>query len=143
MYLTKFTTPSRRLPSFFNMVPRDVFDIFEETYLPTKLSVPMVNTSETDDEYLLEVLAPKIQANDLKIEVEDDIIYLSVEKEIKNEHDFVNRKEYSLSYSSRSFRLPDNIDVKNITAKNENGLIIIRIPKKEAQKSTRQVIEIQ
>jgi HSP20 family protein len=105
---------------------------------------PLINASETDDEYQLEVLAPKLEADDLKIEMEDNMLHLSTEKKWESASDDTLRQEYKFSYTDRSFKLPEDADGEQITAKNEKGVIMIHIPKKiEVQKPSRKVIEIQ
>lgn len=131
--------PMRDLPSLFS-------DFFNHSWISSRFihaDVPLINAKEDEKEYTLEVLAPKLAPEDLKIEVEDDMLHITSQKEIKEESSDTLIQEYSLSYSDRSFRLPKDADAENITATSDTGLILIHIPKKPEEKPARKLIEIQ
>lgn len=147
MSLIKFGVQTRDFPSLFsnflnrNWCDYNFDDVLSSHYVFT--DVPLVNTKETATEYILEVLAPKLDANDLKIELEENILHLSTDKQWEDNPEDTLRQEFKFSYVNRSFKLPSDVDTKNITATSEKGIILIRIPKKEPKKPSRKVIEIQ
>ena len=89
------------------------------------------------------MLAPKLSTEDLKIELEENVLHLSTDKTWESNDEETLRQEFKFSYTNRSFRLPIDCDTKNITATSEKGIILIHIPKKEPKKPIRKVIEIQ
>jgi HSP20 family protein len=80
----------------------------------------------------IELEAPGIKEEDLKIKVEDGMLIISGERKFEKEDKKENyyRMERSYGSFSRSFSLPDNIERDKIGAKYENGLLKITLPKK-------------
>jgi HSP20 family protein len=107
-----------------------------------KVELPVVNISEEEDAYLIELAAPGLDRNDFKIEVEDNTLWISFEKEdVKEEHEKnYTSKEYSYGSFKRSFWLPENTKVDEILANFENGVLKVSIPTNEiAPKETRTI----
>ena len=92
-----------------------------------------VNIKETSTDYVLEVAAPGLERKDFNIEVKNDTLTISGEKEEEKEEkkkkNGYSRKEYSFNSFSRSFSLPENADESAIKAKYENGILRISIAK--------------
>lgn len=97
------------------------------------VNVPSVNIKETSKEYTLEVAAPGLERKDFNIEVENNTLKISAEKEEKKEEkkesNGYSRKEYSYNSFSRSFFLPENVKEAAIDAKYENGILKVHVPK--------------
>lgn len=111
-------------------------DIFNRG-LELGTSIPAVNLSETDKGYHVEVAAPGLKKEDFKVDVENNVLYISSEKtEEKEEKEGkkVTRKEFSYSSFQRSFQLPENINRDKITAEYKDGLLKLEIPKTEPTK---------
>ena len=129
--------PSAGLSKFLSDWPSDLLgrDFFASDMLPTRLgvNVPSVNIKETSTDYVLEVAAPGLERKDFNIEVKNDTLTISgekeEEKEEKEEKNGYSRKEYSFNSFSRSFSLPENADESAIKAKYENGILRISIAK--------------
>ena len=101
-------------------------------------NVPSVNVSETDKEYKLSIAAPGLDKTDFKIEMLDDMLTISAEKEKEekeNKNGRYNRREYNYTSWLRSFTLPENASADGIDAKYENGELKIKIPKTEIKKT--------
>jgi HSP20 family molecular chaperone IbpA len=90
-----------------------------------------------------EILAdvPGVDKRDIKLQVEGDVLNISVEKDAGNEEtkeqDGVkwHRVERAHTYYRRSLRMPDAADMSKIKAKYENGVLCLDIPKAEKAKS--------
>ncbi|MCS6904805.1 MAG: Hsp20/alpha crystallin family protein [Bacteroidia bacterium] len=118
---------------------RDFFDSATLNFLRTGNTLPAVNVKETDDAFHLEVAAPGMAKEDFKIEVDNNILTISSEKESqkeeKDEKGNYTRREFSYQSFRRSFTLPERIvDVDKIGAKYVDGILHISIPKKEEAK---------
>lgn len=101
-----------------------------------------VNIRETDKAYEMEVVAPGISKEDLKLNVQGDMLTISFEhkEENKDESDNLLRQEYRMQSFSRSFTLDDTVDVNKIDAQYTNGVLKLLLPKKEsAQKISRNI----
>jgi HSP20 family protein len=76
--------------------------------------------------------------------VEDNVLHISAskQKEETKENDRYTRREFSCSSFSRSFTLPDTVDVDGITANYENGIMHVTLPKREEAKPRTREISI-
>lgn len=122
-------------PEFFN-------DFLSEDFGPgmlrskTGVSVPSVNIVDGEDEYRIEVAAPGLDKNDFNVNVDNNVLEISSEKEVKNEDKDENyvRREFSYSSFSRSFTLPEGTDADKIKATHKDGVLQVSIPKTEEVK---------
>src|SRR4030081_3520422 len=80
-----------------------------------KESVP-VNIKNTKDAYVLEVVAPGWDKNDIKVSLDDKILTISAEKknEVNDENTSFVRREYASRSFKRSFTVDEKIDASNI-----------------------------
>jgi len=98
---------------------------------------PTVNTREGEFAYHVEVDLPGIKKEEVDIELEDNTLIISGERKVKNEikeNDYY-KIESSFGKFSRSFSLPENVDVENIHAESQNGVLEVLIPKLETAKT--------
>ena len=133
------------------------FDIFNEllnTFKEAQTSdepreimdfVPAVNTREASDAYYIEVDLPGVKKEDVDVSVDKNVLTISGKREVSNEikEDDYYRVESAYGKFSRSFTLPENVDIEKIKASNEDGVLEIVIPKQEVIKETTKKIEIQ
>ncbi len=97
------------------------------------LNMPAVNVSETEKEYKLSIAAPGLEKQDFKIEVIDDMLTISAEKEKEEKNGRYNRREYNFSSWSRSFTLPEDCNAAKVEASYKNGELSINIPRTAAR----------
>lgn len=102
----------------------------------TGINMPAVNIVEGSEDFKIEVAAPGLEKDDFKIDLENNVLTISSEKEEKNEKtkDAIVRREFSYSAFKRSFSLPATIDTEKISALHKDGILHICIPKKEEAK---------
>jgi HSP20 family protein len=127
----------------YEMLMRDFFP--RQSAGNKKFSAPRANVSELEDSYILEVAVPGYQKDDISISIEDNQLVVSAKVELKEENLESNfrRKEFEVSSFSRSFNLNEDLNQDSITAKFENGILKIYLPKKEEAKvQPRKLIEI-
>lgn len=108
---------------------------FDEQFanLEKSMQVPSVNIAETDKEFHIDLAMPGKKREDFKVSVENGTLTISSEKKDEKEEkekDF-HRREFSYNYFSRSFRLPQNSNAEAMTAKYEDGILKVALPKKE------------
>lgn len=122
-------------------------DIFGDAFLRNDLAahMPAVNVSKEKDELHLELSAPGFNKEDIKVEMENGSLTVSgahkVEQESKEKTYY--RKEFTFGSFKRSFNLPDEFDADKISAKYENGILKLTVPKKEQVKANTREISIQ
>ena len=106
--------------------------------------VPVVNTREADDAYYIEVELPGVKKEDINIDVNEDTLTISGERKIQEEHkdDTFYKVESVYGKFERSFSLPEDADIEHIEATSKNGVLEIRIPKKQKIEKTPKKIEI-
>lgn len=138
--------PSFSTKPFFNSLLDEFFgkNIGDFVGNDMTASTPLVNVRETNDAFLLELAAPGYQKGDFKLNLEQDELTLSVEKEVKNEQteERYTRREFRYDSFSRSFKLPKTVNQNAIAAVYENGVLLVTLPKHEASKPVVKTIEI-
>lgn len=94
---------------------------------------PDANIIENGKDYEIELAVPGLERKDIKVEVENDTLIVSAEKEDEKKTEEKNYRSREFSYNSfyRSFSLPENLKVDNINAEYHNGVLKITLPKKE------------
>ena len=107
--------------------------------------MPAANIVEKEKAFEVELSVPGYENKDIKVEVdENNVLHINGEhKEEKGEDkDNYTRKEFSYGSFNRSFQLPESVNEDNITAKCKNGVLQLKIAKKElppAGKKTKQI----
>jgi HSP20 family protein len=106
--------------------------------------VPPMDLVETDDHFVLRADLPGLDANDVNIEVEDSVLTLSGER--KAEHETKREGFYRVERASGAFRrsltLPEGVDLDQIAADFDKGVLEIRIPKPEERKPRKVAISV-
>ena len=137
--------PSYYWPSVVDQFFGNDYDWSFRNFSKTNTTLPAVNIKEEEDLFLVEVASPGLQKEDFNIEVKDNKLTISSEKKEENveEKDKYSKKEFSYQSFVRSFTLPRTVNSDAITAKYENGILLIHIPKKdEAKPRPTRLIEI-
>lgn len=137
------------LPTITNRTFRPFFmpDLFENDFFPVMSnrtsSMPAVNIREDEKNYILELAVPGIDRNDLKIDINEDVLTISSETKSESEEskDGYKRKEFSYSSFCRSFYIPENVNRDKIEANYKDGILTVGLPKQEEEKNkiTRQI----
>jgi len=130
-------TVSRRS---FNPFLSNLFD--DDLFLGTiskANTMPAVNIKEGEKCFTLELAVPGMNKNDLKINVENDVLTVSSESknEVNEERDGYKRKEFSYTSFCRSFYLPENVKIEDIKAEYKDGILNVEIPKEKEEKLTK------
>ena len=101
--------------------------------------VPGMDVVETEDTFVLRADLPGMSEQDVKIELEDNILTVSGER--KSEHEQSNqgyyRVERAVGQFARTLTLPEGVDPESVTANFDKGVLEVRIPKPEERKPRR------
>lgn len=127
------------MPSIFG----DLFaDQWPDNFMK-RITTPQVNVIESDKKFKIEIAAPGMSKDDLKIELmSDNELVVSLErdetkepeKECKECHDepcHYLRREFTYTSFRQIFTLPESVDRDKITAKMNHGVLRIKLPKRE------------
>jgi HSP20 family protein len=91
---------------------------------------PAIDVMRKDHELILRADTPGFKPEEVKIEVEDDILTVVGEHTEQEEHtdeEYVRRERRYGSFA-RSVRLPERVDAKKIKATTHDGIIEVMIP---------------
>ena len=126
---------------FYDNIPR-----FFMTAVDNQPSAFRTDIQDLGDCYLLEADLPGFRKEDIHIDIDDDILSIQAEHKDSNDEkddkgDYIRRERYYGSYS-RSFNVSE-IDVENIKAAYENGVLTLTMPKKAPVKPESKHLEIE
>ena len=133
----------------FDGMMKELFNEFPSaagrTFREDVLNFPPVNIVEKAEGYQVELAVPGYEKADFNVKLDDKILTISTEKKDSNTEstDKMIRKEFTFKSFKRSFTLDDKIDAENISAKYENGILKLELPKKENLKAAAKDINIQ
>lgn len=102
-------------------------------------SVPLVNIQEKDDSFQIEMIVPGMEKNNFNIQLDRNDLVISAELE-KGDKPSANgtkyvRREFLVQHFKRRFSLPERVvEADKITAKYENGILYVLLPKREEAK---------
>ncbi|MEI7735144.1 MAG: Hsp20/alpha crystallin family protein [Ferruginibacter sp.] len=146
MTLVKTNSPfTRSFDGLMNELFNDLPSSLGKTVREEVFSFPPVNILEKSESYDLALSAPGFDKADFAIKLDGNILTVSAEKinEQKAAADKMIRKEFSTKSFKRSFTVDEKIEAGNISAKYENGILNVVLPKKEQAKAITKEINIQ
>ena len=131
-----------RIPAFQRLFfddffGRDLFNWENNNFSATSTTLPSVNIKETDENYEVQVAAPGMDKKDFKVTLDNGQLTISSVKqnELNTQEENFTRREFSYQSFQRSFTLPKNVvDEDKISARYENGILLLSIPKLEQAK---------
>jgi HSP20 family protein len=106
--------------------------------------IPAMDLVETDDHFVLKADLPGLKEEDVSIEVEENVLTVSGEREAEHEDKREGYVRVERSYGSfrRSLTLPEGVDAEAVGANFDNGVLEVRIPKPEERKPRRVAIQV-
>lgn len=124
-YPTRRTRRNHTLNNFFNTLAQ-----------PQSAYNAAVNVAENDDAFRIELAAPGRDKADFHIEIENDVLTVQANTDATEStkgETFV-RKEFVTTEIKRTFNLPETVNATAITAEYLNGILTVKLPKKEEAK---------
>lgn len=129
--------------SFFSPL-LNLFDI-PDFFDSEEVDVLRTDVKDAGDKYALEMEVPGIDKKDVKIAVKNGYLVVSAKfsrKEDDPSKKYIHFERESGSYT-RSFYVGNHLTTKDITAKIENGMLYIDVPKKTAKDESEDYVQIQ
>jgi len=141
--------PVRELNTIQNEMNR-LFNNFFESPTPgnsgTQLRrwLPAMDLVETDADYVLRADLPGLSEEDVKIELEDNVLTISGERKAEHEErkEGYYRVERASGSFARSLTLPEGVDPAGVSANFDRGVLEVRIPKPEERKPRKVAIQV-
>jgi len=122
----------------FNELPVN----FSKSIREDVLHFPPANIIEKKELYRIELAAPGMLKSDFIVKLDGKILTISADKKTEEatENEKMIRKEFGYKSFKRSFTVDEKIDGANITAKYENGILTLELPKKEEAKTAKDIV---
>lgn len=105
--------------------------------------IPAIDIKDEDNQYVIKADVPGVDPKDIEVSMENGALTIKGKKETSHEEKKENYfcMERSSGSFFRSFTLPQSVNASDIKAKNNNGVLIITVPK--TQKAAAQKIKIE
>ena len=107
-------------------------------------SFPVINIGETNDNVLVYIFAPGINLEKVDLSIEGNLLSISGERDASEalkleniEPERYDRQERFSGKFTRVISLPESIDPNQVEATYQNGIIKVKIGKKEEKKARR------
>lgn len=104
---------------------------------------PLVDIEEKDNQLIVTTDLPGVDKKDVNIDIKDDKLWISANthKESEEDKEGYYRRERAYSRFARAFSLPAHVTEEGSSAKLENGVLTISLPKSEIEGKQRILIE--
>ena len=125
-------------------------DFFNTDFMPrANTTAPAVNVKEDEKAYTMELAAPGIKKEFCRVSIDEDgNLRIAIENKMEQkEGDKKNhslRREFSYSKYEQRYTLPEGVEKEKISAKVDNGILTVVLPKmeKKEEKKETKTIEI-
>lgn len=130
-------------------------NFFDDSLSDTELmpqrntTAPALNVKETAEDYIMEMAVPGLEKEWVRINVTNEgLLHVAIENKMEHKEEDKKqhylRREFSYSNYQQTYVLPDDIVKDNISAKVDNGVLTVTMPKvtKEEVKKIQRQIEI-
>lgn len=136
--------PEQALDPFFNFDSDRFFNTKQNLWRTDAETIsPKVNVTEDENFFHLEAETPGMKDKDIGIEVHNGVLTIKGHKENQSETEKENYHihEFNSQSFERSFKLSDRVDTDKVSAKIDNGVLKVDLPKHEQIKPKK--IEVQ
>ena len=117
-----------------------LFEPWLPTRLGTALRIPPLEIEETEDEILLKLEIPGMEAKDLDIEVTEESVTIRGERKSAEKEGL--HSEFRYGKWERTIPLPVHIQTEGVKAEYKNGILHLTLPKVEAEKHKTVKVEL-
>ena len=127
-----------------------VFDEFlngDFTPSTSKTTAPAVNVKEDEKAYTMEVAAPGIKKEYCRVSLnEEGNLCIAIENKMEHKEEDKKqhylRREFSYANYQQNYSLPEDVVKEKISARVENGILTVTLPKQEKEAKVSKSIEI-
>jgi HSP20 family protein len=137
---TLSTRPYRRPTTSF-LLGNDIEHFFDQFFGPQNtmtesgnVASPNTNIFEHSDYFTLVAELPGVKKEDLKLSVEDGVLTIMANRSKQSETELGNskRREIFSGHYQRRFSIDDLIDEATISANYDQGVLTLKLPKRQA-----------
>ena len=122
-----------------NWMPTLFEDFLNTDFMPRANSTaPAVNVKESETAYTMELAAPGIKKEYCRVSINDEgNLAIAIENKVEHKHEDKShhylRREFSYANYEQNYTLPDDVERDKISAKVEDGILTVTMPKKEKE----------
>ncbi len=97
---------------------------------------PLVDVIENDDEIIVKTDLPGVKKEDIDVSLTEDSVEITAQFEEEYNEEDINyiKRERNFGKTKRFIKLPDKVKVKDVTAKLEDSILTVTLPKLEKTK---------
>jgi len=120
--------------NFFNTSRKD------HSSSSTLSTIPRANIIKNEKGYSIELAAPGFSRDEFELSIDSNALSISVgstSTEVYN--DSIMTKEYCYSGFKRSWTLPENTNIENISARYEAGILYVEVPMSNSENNKRMI----
>ncbi|MDF3054881.1 MAG: heat-shock protein [Gammaproteobacteria bacterium] len=140
-FLSLQTELDKAMQDFYNMF--DFSSLSSRNFKDIVIS-PLVDMIEDGNCFKLEVEMPGLSEDNIKIDITNGRLIIKGEKTTSKEEDknYISREIHYGSYE-RVIALPDTVDIDQVSASFEKGILYITMPKKEGSAQQSRAVKIE
>lgn len=130
------------LGRFFGIAGKSM-NLLEDPFSSRSWS-PAVDITETDDTIEIKADLPDVKKEDIEVTVDEGLLTFSGERKCEHEEKEGSVHHIERSYGSyeRTFTLPDNVDVKKISADCKDGVLTLTLPKTAKESNHKRKVKV-
>ncbi|MFL2983733.1 MAG: Hsp20/alpha crystallin family protein [Candidatus Neomarinimicrobiota bacterium] len=132
MTLIKWTQkPLGMFNEMDNMISSIMNNDWNQRYINKGNWNPEMDIEESDDKYIINADIPGLNKKDIKINIVNGALTISGERTHQSDKnkDYYHYRERTVGTFKRSFDLPKTVEHGKVTAKCEDGILTIKLPK--------------
>ena len=105
---------------------------------------PAVDILETENELVVKADLPDVGLENIDVRVENQTLSIKGERRFEEDASVQGYHRIERSYGSfvRSFAVPNSVDTEKVSADYKNGVLTVKLPKKEAAKPKQIRVEV-
>jgi HSP20 family protein len=95
------------------------------------MSAPIADVEETDEAYVIDVEMPGLKKDEIDIELQDQHLVITGERKEPDRVGLMRRKGRTFGRIYFEITLPETVDEEHVEARLEDGVLHVRVPKRE------------
>lgn len=109
------------------------------------MRTPLININEKNDEALTSIELPGVKKENIKLDIENKMLNIKAHNNDEREDEKEGYFTYEKIYNGfeKSVPIPDYIDEEKVSAKYDNGVLNVHMPKKKEAKTQTKYINIE
>ncbi|MFL2636545.1 MAG: Hsp20/alpha crystallin family protein [Flavobacteriaceae bacterium] len=115
------------LPFVFDNFFRDTWDIMPAI----NNNHPATNVKESDKDFIIEFAIPGKSNDDFEVELDKNLLTIKSNGSVsENDYNYM-QQQFNFSTFSKSYELPDSVDLNKIDSHYRNGMLTVILPKRK------------